>query len=484
MQARARATANPLPLFLIPLTVILCLFSVYVLLWISSKGQNIAPVTATFITLICVASLVIGVRAKGQQWFGSKSLSFFSLLLGIVFWALLQLFHSINLLDSELRAFGYQFKNYLGAGVVAALILYAIHKIISSQSILKINQIVMLFLALVFPIYASVSMLCRDDNNFPLMGMYFLWSLYGFVVLPIIFNNLQSWTAMLRLIWVTTALSLVVGILWGFMQAQVYWSWTNRVAFVFGLVPYSHALAILALTSLALLIQPSSRALRVIAILTFCAAFALSILAVTRSTIVFIIVTSIVFWVGKNRNWQGGLLVSFIVIPMLIASTIGLFSSGEIDNWSSGRLRLFSHEISEHLADRGSTEWLFGSNTFLRGERTLVVDQVGSESRLERNVTDSTYLAILLAHGIVGLLLFALPLVHAFYLMLAREKQYAGVNKRLVQLGVATLIGLGAQSMFTMTIPSMGNMISIYLPIFWLPLVTMQSPTQKPREGL
>jgi hypothetical protein len=463
------------------LTVAVSVLATLGLMAISSQGQS--PITMFLVlgAFACSLVFIVLVKNKGEHWGGNRSVIFFALLLGIVIWGLFQLLHSVAIISEEWRSAGYSLKNYMGAATVIILSLWAINALITNRLSLTKTHLALLFLGQLFPLYAAISMTLRGYFNFPLISMYFLWALYVYLLLPIFLKNTQAWITLLRLIWFVVTASLAIGIYWGIAHESIYWLWTTRISFVFSLVQYGNALGILAVISLALFTYSKSKKFRLILAFTFVGALVLSVLAVTRGTIVFIIVTTTVFWIGKKRYGRVWLLALLVLVPLLAISFVEYLSVNvnDIDRWSSGRLSLFSLEISQHMSDKGSSQWLFGSDSFLGAERTLVVDQVGAEARMERNVTDNSFLAMILSHGIVGLILFAVPLFYSFYLLMAHEQQATREGKRYAQLSIATLIGLCAQSMFAMTIPSMGNMVSIYLPVLWLPVLFQQWPVNE-----
>jgi len=75
-----------------------------------------------------------------------------------------------------------------------------------------------------------------------------------------------------------------------------------------------------------------------------------------------------------------------IPAPYSTIATVFLYGTSyeEIDLLSSGRLSLYELEITKHIPEGDALDWLMGSDTFLGGERTLVVDEISTTARFER----------------------------------------------------------------------------------------------------
>jgi hypothetical protein len=387
---------------------------------------------------------------------------------GIAVWGGLQFVHSSSLITDDTRFWSYKFKNYWGAGVVCCLFLWTSFNVITKHLTITSSQVALLCAGLLFPVYSALSLAARGYFNLPLVSMYFLWALYAFWELPILLTQEGKGILFCKIAMASLLLLTISGILVGIGTGNLYWTWTTRMSFVFHVVAYGHALSVLAALALIFFVESEKKKAF---LLLYGVALLLAVLAVSRNTIVFILFAAASFFFGqrgKKKEWMIAFCL-LLLISVLFLRNWGI-SEDDIDKLSSGRLSLFSSEFTSHLPSDRLLWWLFGSETFLGAERTLVLDAVGVDARFERNVTDNSYLSILLGHGLVGLLLFLAPFFY-IYAKLHSSLHYAQkseAEKRRAYLALALLEGLAVQSLFMITMPSMGNLVSIFLPGLWL----------------
>ncbi len=428
----------------------------------SEKGAVLA--VASGLALSIGSAVFIMRRCKA-----SRSAAFVSLLAiaAIAVWGGLQLVHSSSLLSDDTRAWSYKFKNYWGAGVVCGLLAWMSSRIATKKLVVTSSQLQLLGCGLLFPVYCALSLAARGYFNPPLVSMYFLWALYAFWEVPILLQQETKRLLFCKIVMGALLLLTGYGIVVGICTGNLYWTWTSRMSFVFHVVAYGHVLSVLSALALVCLVETGRKKT---CLFVYAAMFVLAILAVTRNTLVFLVVAAASFFFGQRGKKKEALIAfcMLLLVSLLFLQNWGV-EEDDIDKLSSGRLSLFSSEFANHLPTDRLSWWLFGSETFLGAERTLVLDAVGVDARFERNVTDNSYLSIILGHGLVGLLLFLVPFVFIYSRLLAvlRQGQLQAKEKLRVHLALAVLEGLAAQSLFMITIPSMGNLVSIVLPTLW-----------------
>jgi|GEM_PF-6340272 len=418
--------------------------------------------------------VIIGVIAKrkGRKWAANDSAIHWYLVLALAFWAVVQLLHSIDLFDSELRSVGYTFKNVLGSVIVTCMGADIFFKWTYRQITLPPYQRKLLLLTLLFPGYVAISMLLTNSLNLPLLLMYLMWGLYSFVFLPVLFAQRQTWLFALKVIWGALWIVLAGGILYGLSNGILYWQgWTNRMSFVFGVIPFGFALEVTACVALVWFENTASSRVRVFLLATYALALLLAILAIQRSSIVFMIVLLLIYGVAKAFHQYRYVLVPIILV---ICALVGLnymnlaeLNLEDVNDISSGRLTLLSNQIENNVKDFSSL--MFGSTGFTTGTHVSMIERPEVVKVFQRKVADNSYLALIFSHGLIGLLLFLAPLIYLTKLLIDEERFGSQWGRRMAQLALCSIVALAVQGMFVLTIPTMGNTVAICLPLFWLP---------------
>jgi hypothetical protein len=316
--------------------------------------------------------------------------------------------------------------------------------------------------------------------------MYLLWALYAWGLLARLVMAFRTWRLIVWLGWTVNGAILLAGIAGGLASGRLTWLWTERYTFVFSLMPYAFALEVVALHGLALAETAASRRARILYRLGSLAAAGLLLAAQARGSLLFLALTAAILAAARRGPWRGRVALGAVAAMLALLGGLLLFGvgPGDLDAFASGRLSLFSVEIAEHLPGDSTLDWLVGSASFAGGERTLATtDKISEEARFARRNTDNTYLALVLNHGLVGLALFLAPAFWVWRRLSRLERSARGPARRMLQLGLATMIGLAAQSVVSLTVPSMGNLVAIYLPLYWLPLARLDAGAERAREA-
>ncbi|WP_148210142.1 hypothetical protein [Candidatus Korobacter versatilis] len=310
-----------------------------------------------------------------------------------------------------------------------------------------------------------------SDANYLLIVMYFLWGLYAYVLAQCMFRNHHVWKVFLRVTNRTTIAVLAAGALFGIYHGEYFMPGSHRLAFVFFIVQYGYALCVVCATALGLAINNRSERAKTFYAVEIIICMVLMALAVSRSSLVFALVMVLTYWVLKSDLALGWGLALVILVAGGTGVTFDILGWDKVNDLSSGRLALYEYELNTHLLDRPVDEWLLGSSTFLQSQNTLVVDEAGKEARFKRNQTDNAYLSMLLSHGMLGLFFFATPLLLLAQLLLKSGKSAPPLSRSHYQLGFAVWMAVAMTSLSESTLPSLGGIVPIYMPIFWMPII-------------
>jgi O-antigen ligase len=123
----------------------------------------------------------------------------------------------------------------------------------------------------------------------------------------------------------------------------------------------------------------------------------------------------------------------------------------------------------------------FGNYKIVWGRAGQIVpDKINNEQdRFARNHVDNAYLDILLQNGIIGFLLFFIPLV----ILIRRTRLYAATaadeaSARQARIALGCWVGILVQMTTASVIPSFGNVINIFIFVFMAPMALKLKPVQ------
>lgn len=380
--------------------------------------------------------------------------------------------------DSPFLGILVRWKNYLGvlAVVIGALFVYT--------RIRQYPRLLGLFLIwLVFVIVAAISMIRYNYFNWALIMMYTGWIAYVTIIIPNLAERHEDWVTLIKLVTMLALIPLVGLILMGIFSGEIFFTNPNRVRLTFVFTEphkYAQFLAV-CLVGLVVIIYNSKN--RLMQFLLWLAVIALSVLIIlsdSRNTIAFLIVFGISIYLYKYQYKRFKIWFSIGFFLLSIAFLfIGLgfidfkLDVEDINKISSNRISKFEDLAQGYLIDAPLSDVLFGTSFQLTydEEQYFVrdVQRAVAEDRYQRAHIENMYYQISLSHGLVGLMAFLIPIGYIYFL-LHRSLKISPQNGRInLILAIASINALLVQSLFNDTIPSFGNVLSIFLPLLWIP---------------
>ena len=217
--------------------------------------------------------------------------------------------------------------------------------------------------------------------------------------------------------------------------------------------------------------------------LVLCSVVFMLLAVSSRNTLVASMIL-VVFYMLLSKRWSFFMkyavvffVVNFIFMGLLLIEP----SSGKIDKISTGRLSIWRMTLESDLNKASAMDYLLGFGRYKVEGYPVNPDKLAfRKARFDRDHVDNAYLDIFLQNGIIGFLLFFIPIltimrrtwvnaVSATDDLLVRE---AGLS---LSFWVAVLVQIVTVSI----IPSFGNVINIYILVFMAPMALMPMLNQR-----
>ena len=415
----------------------------------------------------------------------------------IGFWLAAQILFNGLPPDSSVLNILVRWKNYLGVIAVFVGALFVIDRF--GRSALTFRIFLIWF---IFVLIAAISMIRYNYFNWALLMMYFGWIVYVTLVIPNLTNNQEDWLRLIKIVTIISLIPLLGFILKGFLSGDIFF--TNpvrtRVTFVFN-EPHKYA-QYLAVCLVALTIFVYNAKRNTFNLFMWLGIIVLAILVVltdSRNTITFLIVFALSVYLYKYhyQRFRIWFSIGIFLLPVLsVLLGLGLFRINldydEINTLSSDRLTKFDDLAQNYLINAPFSDYLLGTSfqsTFQESQQESQyvirpVQKAVEEDRYQRAHIENMYYQIGLSHGLIGLFTFLLPL-GLIYFLLHKSLRYTYDRNRInIILAIASINALLIQSIFTDTIPSFGNALSIFLPLLWLPPLLHLSHQRKSTERI
>ena len=183
-----------------------------------------------------------------------------------------------------------------------------------------------------------------------------------------------------------------------------------------------------------------------------------------------------------NKKWSFLSKFTAIFLTVSIIMLAFLFinpSAGKIDQITTGRLSIWRMTLEANLNRASALDYLLGFGKYkVKG----FPDDPGKTyptPELTRNHVDNAYLDIFLQNGLIGFLLFFIPLV-----ILMRRTRLNAVSaadepsSRQARIALGCWVGILVQMTTASVIPSFGNVINIFILVFMAPMALKIKPVQ------
>ena len=366
-------------------------------------------------------------------------------------WTVAQILAGCGVLPDDLRTSLVFWKNAFG-------IVFFVACVAACPAALRLSPVALC--AGAFPVYAAFRLWARNGFDDPLIVLYGAWWFGFFVVAPTAFRRRSVYRTLIAWIAAAALCAIAVGVVLGVMNDQVYWWDHQRIVFSFTNPIYlGYAGLIVALGGF-FLFQRRHRT-KTIHRLLMAVGAAVVLGARARNGVLFIVAFGLTYMViSRRQKLVFATLVALIGLGVSVAVIANV--SDRLDELSSGRLTLWETVIDENVGELTVSGALFGVGGF---QQNMLVshDTVVADARFARAHSDNAYLDLFVSLGIIGLLLFIIPLLSVCRGLLVAQRR---CNKgdpieRDIRVAVATIVGLLAQGIVVSNIPSLGNVMNV-----------------------
>jgi O-antigen ligase len=169
------------------------------------------------------------------------------------------------------------------------------------------------------------------------------------------------------------------------------------------------------------------------------------------------------------------LTVSIIMLAFLFINP----SAAKINQITTGRLSIWRMTLEANLNRASSVDYLLGFGKYQVKGFPDDPSKTYSTRELTRNHVDNAYLDIFLQNGLIGFLLFFIPLA-----ILIRRTRFNAVSaaddhsSRQARIAWGCWLAILVQMVTVSVIPSFGNVINIFILVFMAPMALKIKPVQ------
>lgn len=384
---------------------------------------------------------------------GKVYVSFISL------WLIIIVVPAFEIIPDDFRIFVYNYRLLFISALV--LIVSSIQIFISFTS--RRLKILEYLAGLLFPLWYLMLFVFYDRIKPEVVAFYFIWSLFYYLVIPAINSHLNLHDVAISVVFTSAGMISAVAILKisGLLHESpavkgMYFGFQNNNYF-------AQICQIFFIGAFYLLASGNSgRTNR--AVLSACAIFVMSLsyLAEARNVIMFYVVFIVVYFLWRIRSVA---IRSYAIIFTIAAGTIvaqyivDSTKYKNIDDFSSGRISGWSRTIDAFEVQIDPITFLIGPE-YLPDSKFSVYDSLGRKKRYNKYHIDNIYLEIFFEAGLVGLLLFFVPLSF----VLIRSLRSRSVLQKRIAISLA--VAAAFQGLFVSIFPSFNSPVAFILPLF------------------
>lgn len=412
--------------------------------------------------------------------FSPSSQTIFISLVGL--WSASQLMSVLGFIPEALLGILHHSKNILGATVVVWGLFIILLQIMQHRAIV-FDKYLFLF-ALLFPFYVTLIDIVRYEISWKEVLLYWCWVTGLYLVFPAMLQGEQLRCKGIKVLIWTNLLVLLVGIFLGVLNGRYYViEHGNRMVFGF-LHPnyYSNSWQIVFAMAFYFALTGKRTLMRIANYLVMLGSIIFMLLAYSRNTLVASMIL-IGCYALFNKKWAFLskftamlLMVSLIIIAFLVINP----SAGEMDQITTGRLSIWRMTLEANLAKASAADYLLGCGNYkIRWGRDSLDKLDIDQEHFARNHVDNAYLDIFLQNGLIGFVLFFLPLaliMRRTWLHAASAADEASARQARIALGC--WVGILVQMTTASVIPSFGNVINIFIFVFMAPMALKIKPVQ------
>lgn len=403
----------------------------------------------------------------------------FLVLLGL--WSASQLLSVLGFLPGIALVILHHSKNILGVIIVVWSLLVVLLRI-SQRSLINFDKSIFIF-AILFPFYVTMVNIVRLEISWKEILLYWFWVIGVYLAFPAMLQgeNLRR-RAIKVLLW-TNLLVLFCGICLGLLTGRYYViGHGDRLVFSF-LHPnyYANSWQIVFALAFYYVFTLKRNLWRIGALVLALGSIVFMLLAGSRNTLVasMILIACYAFF---NKRWSFlskftalFLTVSLIMLAFLFINP----SAGKIDQITTGRLSIWRMTLEANLNRASAVDYLLGCGKYEVKGFPNDQSKTYSTQELTRSHVDNAYLDIFLQNGLIGFLLFFIPL--AIIIRRTRLNAASAADEpsaRQARIALGCWVGILVQMTTASVIPSFGNVINIFILVFMAPMALKIKPVQ------
>jgi len=400
-------------------------------------------------------------------------------LLGL--WSASQLLSVLGFLPGIALVILHHSKNILGVIIVVWSLLVVLLRI-SQRSLINFDKSIFIF-AILFPFYVTMVNIVRLEISWKEILLYWFWVIGVYLAFPAMLQgeNLRR-RAIKVLLW-TNLLVLFCGICLGLLTGRYYViGHGDRLVFSF-LHPnyYANSWQIVFALAFYYVFTLKRNLWRIGALVLALGSIVFMLLAGSRNTLVasMILIACYAFF---NKRWSFlskftalFLTVSLIMLAFLFINP----SAGKIDQITTGRLSIWRMTLEANLNRASAVDYLLGCGKYEVKGFPNDQSKTYSTQELTRSHVDNAYLDIFLQNGLIGFLLFFIPL--AIIIRRTRLNAASAADEpsaRQARIALGCWVGILVQMTTASVIPSFGNVINIFILVFMAPMALKIKPVQ------
>jgi O-antigen ligase len=403
----------------------------------------------------------------------------FLFLLGL--WSASQLISVSGFLPGMALVILHHSKNILGVMVVAWSLL-VVWLQLSQRNVIRFDKSIFIF-ALLFPFYVTLVNIIRLEISWKEVLLYWFWVTSVYLVLPAMLQGEHIRRQAIKVLLWTNLLVLFIGVFWGVLKGQYYTiEYGDRIIFTF-LHPnyYSNSWQIVFAMAFYYALTLKRNFMKIAAILLMLGSIVFMLLAGSRNTLVAsMILIACYTLLSKKWSFLSKFTAIFSTVAIILLAVLFINPSPDkIDQITTGRLSIWRMTLEANLKRASALDYLLGLGKYEVKGFPDDPSKTYSTRELTRDYVDNAYLGIFLQNGLIGFLLFFMPLI-----ILIRRTRFNAVSapdgqtSRQARIALGCWVGILVQITTAAVIPSFGNVINIFILVFMAPMASKIKPVQ------
>jgi O-antigen ligase len=372
-------------------------------------------------------------------------------------------------------------KNILGVIIIAWSLLVVLLRI-SQRSLIKFDKNIFIF-AILFPFYVTLVNIVRLEISWKEILLYWFWVIGVYLAFPAMLQGENLRHRAIKVLFWTNLLVLFGGICLGFLTGRYYViGHGDRLVFSF-LHPnyYANSWQIVFALAFYYVFMVKRNLWRIGALVLALGSIVFMLLAGSRNTLVasMILIACYTFF-SKSWSFLSKFTALFLTASLIMLAFLFINpSAGKIDQITTGRLSIWRMTLEANLNRASAVEYLLGCGKYEVKGFPDDPSKTYSTQELTRSHVDNAYLDIFLQNGLIGFLLFFIPL--AIIIRRTRLNAASAADEpsaRQARIALGCWVGILVQMTTASVIPSFGNVINIFILVFMAPMALKIKPVQ------